>query len=575
MKILVADDSKTNLAIITSTLQRLGHVVIPVMSGEEAIEAYKKEMPDLIMLDVVMEGMNGYECAEKIRTINQDRDDWIPIIFLSASLDDISVARGIDAGGDDYITKPFSEVTLEAKIKAMQRISEMRRKLYDTTQELKILSSTDTLTGVYNRFQFEKSIKEKLATADRHNLKLAVIFLDLDNFKSINDNLGHHIGDMLIKGVADRLQTCLRADDFIARIGGDEFVLILMDNDNSIVETAETVSRKILEKLEEPFNLSGNIVKISCSIGIACYPYEDVTAETVIQSADIAMYHAKELGRNNYQFYTAALNRKYRKQLSLENELKFALHRNQLYITYQPIYHLVSRQIIGTEAVLRWKHNDFGIISPDIFIPIAEQNGLIIQMGAWALQQVCEQGAIWSKMHLHNFKLYFNLSLHQFLQDQFFQILKATLNDTHIPPGMLEFELAETSFMTFTDHLRHKIHELNTNGISIAINNFGSRHSSLSSLLSLPISTIKIDKEFLENIKLDVKNSIIVKALITLGNNLKMNVIAEGIEKEEQLQFLIINGCTQGQGMLLSKPQTAKRMTEMLKQENRGTITQN
>ncbi|MBV9575814.1 MAG: EAL domain-containing protein [Gammaproteobacteria bacterium] len=564
MKILVADDSKTNLALITSSLQRLGHQVIAAKNGKEAIEQFIKEPPDLIILDVVMEEMDGFECATRLREINSQ--EWIPIIFLSASVDDTSIAKGINAGGDDYITKPFSEITLEAKIKAMQRISEMRKKLFNTALELKVLSSTDTLTGTYNRFQFEKSIKEKLAAADRHGMMLAVMFIDLDHFKAVNDTFGHHIGDLLIKEAAARLKKCLRIDDFIARIGGDEFVLIIMNKDS--MRVAEKVAKKILAAISQTFELEKNIIRISASIGIACYPTPDTTHETIVQNADIAMYHAKELGRNNFQFYSTELSHRYRKQISLEHELKFALERKQFLITYQPIYNLLTKKIAGMEALLRWNHDEFGIISPNVFIPIAENTGLITQIGNWALEEVCKQGAIWCAMGYTDFKLFVNLSLHQFLQENIVEVIKNILQKTHFPASFLELELTETSLISYSDHLKRKLNELNTLGLTISIDDFGTRYSSLASLRSLPIATLKIDKDFLDNIEKDVKNSIIVRALIALGTNLHLNVIAEGIENDEQVQFLLLNGCFLGQGFFLSQPLSEEQMTALLKELN-------
>jgi two-component system cell cycle response regulator len=304
VKILVADDSRTNLALITSSLQKLGHEVTAATSGAEAISLFQQERPDLIILDVVMENMDGFECARQIRNI--DSDNWIPIIFLSASVDDNSIEKGINAGGDDYLTKPFSEITLAAKIKAMQRIAEMRNKLFTTTKELEVLSSTDTLTGVYNRFQFERTIKERIAEANRHDFKLAVLFVDIDHFKSVNDTFGHHIGDELLKEIANRLKGCLREEDFIARIGGDEFVVLLSIIDD--IKNAGETAQKIICALTPIYELQGNNLRITASIGVACYPQNGKTVEAFIRNADIAMYHAKELGRNNFQYYTEDLN---------------------------------------------------------------------------------------------------------------------------------------------------------------------------------------------------------------------------------------------------------------------------
>lgn len=300
MKILVADDSKTNLSLITASLQKLGHEVISAVHGPQAIEKFQLERPDLIILDVVMDGMNGFECAKKIRSISID--DWIPIIFLSGSVDNESIAKGIDAGGDDYLTKPFSEITLAAKIKAMQRISDMRKDLFEAKQNLTKLSSTDTLTGIYNRFQFNKVILEKIAHARRHDQIMAILFVDLDKFKFVNDTLGHHAGDLLLIEVSKRLQSCLRVDDFLARMGGDEFAVILSDIETR--DTAGIIAQKIIDVLAPFYNVGGKNINTGSSIGIACYPTDGLEQIELLKNADIAMYHAKKTGRNRYKYFS-------------------------------------------------------------------------------------------------------------------------------------------------------------------------------------------------------------------------------------------------------------------------------
>lgn len=299
MKILVADDSKTNLKLISAALKQLGHEVIAVDNGEQAIHSYQTNAPDLVILDVVMEGMNGFECAKRIRQMNVDA--WIPIIFLSGSVDDDSIAKGIDAGGDDYLTKPFSEIKIAAKIKAMQRIASMRQELINATQQLSRISSVDTLTGCYNRLQYNKIIKEKIAESKRQDHSFALLYLDLDKFKSINDNLGHPVGDQLLIQVTNRLKACLRVNDFLARMGGDEFAIILSQIKND--DTVRLVSQKIIDALAAPYELDDHVVHCSSSIGIVLYPKDGTDAESLAKNADVAMYHAKSIGRNAYQFY--------------------------------------------------------------------------------------------------------------------------------------------------------------------------------------------------------------------------------------------------------------------------------
>jgi diguanylate cyclase (GGDEF)-like protein len=306
VKILVADDSKTNLALISDSLNKLGHEVLPALNGEQAIDIYKMNRPDLILLDVVMDGIDGFECARRIRQINDT--DWIPIIFISASVDDESIARGIEAGGDDYLTKPFSNITLAAKIKAMQRISDMRQKLFENTLVLEALSRTDSLTGLNNRFQFDITIQEKINHAQHHGSMFAVLFLDLDHFKEINDTLGHQAGDLLLKNVSLRLKGCLRLSDFIARMGGDEFAIILSEINEA--ELATHVAHKIISELTNPYDLAGRNVIVSCSIGSCVYPTDGLSAEELMRNADTAMYYAKEAGRNNYKKYNKRLIKK-------------------------------------------------------------------------------------------------------------------------------------------------------------------------------------------------------------------------------------------------------------------------
>ncbi len=303
MKILVADDSRTNLALISDSLMKLGHEVLPAKNGEEAIEIFANTRPDLVLLDVVMDGIDGFECAKKIREISAD--DWIPIIFISASVDDESISRGINAGGDDYLTKPFSHMTLAAKIKAMQRIADMRQKLFETTQVLHILSTTDSLTGAFNRLQFDSVILEKLSYAKAFDSQFALLFLDLDHFKTINDTFGHQAGDQLLKNVATRLKEALSGHDFIARMGGDEFAVIL--DRLKADEDVDKVAKKIIDTLSTPYYLLGNPVIVSSSIGMSIFPQDGETHELLMRNADTAMYYAKALGRNNFQRYSAEL----------------------------------------------------------------------------------------------------------------------------------------------------------------------------------------------------------------------------------------------------------------------------
>lgn len=556
MKILVADDSATGLAILSASLQKLGHTVVSASNGQQAIELFVRERPDFVILDVLMQPMNGFACARKLREIHSE--NWIPIIFLSNSVDDNSIAQGVDAGGDDYLTKPFSEAILTAKIIAMQRITDMQKKLYEATCKLCALSSTDILTGIENRLRFNTVLRDKIEYAERNDIKFALILIDLDNFKSINDNLGLHTGDLLLKAVAHRLKISLQENDFIARLDGDEFAVIINQINNH--GNAECFSQKMSDILSKTYHLSNHDIQISCSIGIACYPMSGTTPETLIQCAEVAMYYAKESGRNNYQYYTKELQTKDKKQFYLETSLRSALSNNEIYMCYQPIFKLHPIKLVGMEALMRWKNPNLGLVLPEKFIPIAEEIGIITGLGEWALNSACEQAANWYHSGYKNFKLSVNISSHQFLSKNFINLLKKTIEKTSIPTKILELELTESTVMKTSIMIEKTIKEISDMKIGISLDDFGTGYSSLLHLKNLPISTLKIDRSFVMDSDKNPSDALILKAIISLGKILKLNLIAEGIENQEQLQFLIKNKCPQGQGFYLSKPLSAEEM---------------
>lgn len=562
MKILVADDSQSNLILLSVALKDLGHTVVAVTDSEQAIEEFKRSRPDLIILDVVMSGMSGFECARRIRAINTE--DWIPIIFLSTAFDDASIAEGIDAGGDDYLSKPFSKTRLAAKVKAMQRISDMRNKLYETSQQLAVLTATDTLSGIYNRFQFDKTLKEKIAEADKSNSMLALLFFDLDNFKSINDSFGHQVGDLLIKEIARRLKSSLRANDFVARIGGDEFAIILPDIENK--EVAGHLASKILEILTPDYYLENYKIRIGASIGIACYPFSGTTPDTIVKHADIAMYYAKELGRNNFQYYSEDLKSKYKMNVNLEHDLRFALEKKELYLTYQPIFELQTKEMVAVEALLCWEHPIYGMISPNVFIPIAEHSGLIADIGSWVFNTACEQAQQWALDKRKDFKVAINISTQQLVQSNFYNMIIETLANYNLSPSLIEIELTETSLMDYSVNFSQEtIQKFHEKGFSIAIDDFGTGYSSFLRLKNLKIDTLKIDQLFVRDILTNPNDAIIVDSIIDMSRNLGLKVVIEGIETEAQLEYLISKGCKYGQGYLLARSMKVDEMTSFLK----------
>lgn len=562
MKILVSDDSPTTLALLSASLKKLGHDVTATSSAEDAIKAYIKEKPDLVILDVVMQTMSGFECAKKIREI--ETTDWIPIIFLSSSVDDESIANGIDAGGDDYLTKPFSQVTLAAKIKAMQRISDMRKKLYDATCQLSLLSTTDTLTGLNNRLQFNNTLPEKISYAKRHDSLFALLFLDLDNFKFVNDHFGHHVGDLLLQEIAARLKECVREYDFIARLGGDEFAIII--NDIKSTEDAGNVAKNILDAIAHQYTLAHHTFNIGCSIGIACYPSAGLDHGTLVRNADSAMYHAKELGRNNYQYFTDELFAKQNMQMQIRDSLPFALEKNELVLLYDPIFELKTKTIIGMEALPRWNHPHFGEILPERFMPLAEELGINQSITTWALRTLCEQGGKWYSEGNTHFKVSFGISYRHLLRKDFPELIRTFLNESQLPPSFLELELQskETITMIYPGFLEHAINELSHMGIGIVIDDFGIGYSSLINLQKLPITCLKINKTFVADIATNTHAAMIVRSISALGRSLNLSVIAKGIDTQEQLQLLLENDCHLGQGAYLHEAVSTEEMSQLL-----------
>jgi diguanylate cyclase (GGDEF)-like protein len=558
MKILVATTDSAKLIMFDAALKKIGHSeLLSATNNFDAVHKSRLEKPDLVILDLGKDENAG--TAKQIREIYLG--DWIPIIFV-ANFEAEQIRKIIRAGGDDYLLNPLDDTVVLAKLSLMHKLHELRLKNEDSMRKFSILSAIDPLTGVLNRTQFDKSLQEKISYAQLHNLKFSVLSLDIDHFKMVNDNLGHHVGDLLLKSVATRIKKCLGIDDLVARIGSDEFSIIIGEID--FVENAEKVAQRIINGLMSSHTLANEEVHITCSIGIACYPVDGENPKTLMQNAEIAMSYAKELGRNNYQLFAQELYEKRKNTVNLEEALKFAVDREELFLTYQPIYDLKTRRLVGMEALVSWQHPNLGLISPNIFIPIAEENGLIDSIGKWTFRSAFAQGAKWYLAGYHDFKLAVNISPRHLLQKNLPALFSEIISKTQIPPHILEFELTESASMPpkIAETVLGDIHAL---GIGLSLDDFGTGYSSYIRLKHLPISTIKIDKVFIDNLTSSVKDAMIVKSMITLGKNLGIDVIAEGIETAMQAEMLLEFGCPKGQGFFLSKPLTVTQMTEALR----------
>ncbi|TRO83908.1 putative bifunctional diguanylate cyclase/phosphodiesterase [Desulfuromonas acetexigens] len=424
------------------------------------------------------------------------------------------------------------------------------------------LSLYDSLTGLPNRRMFAEQLAPILVQARKHSEIRAVLFLDLDRFKNINDSLGHAIGDLLLKAVATRLTRSLRHGDLIARLGGDEFMILLQGLTNK--QDAAKIAVKVLDSLRPPFKIQGHDLHVASSIGIAISPEDGDDVDTLLKNADTAMNRAKEMGRNNYQFFAVEMSDVSITRLGLENDLRKALERQELVLYYQPQYFMDSERINGVEALLRWNHPKRGMIPPGDFIPMAEETGLIVPIGSWVLRTACEQCMAWQHAGLAPIRVAVNLSARQFHQQDLPDVVAGILQETGIDPECLELEITESILMQNMETTVDQLVRLMSLGVKISIDDFGTGYSSLNYLKRFPLHALKIDRSFVKDIGEDSDDTSIVSAVIALAHTLSLEVVAEGVETEAQRQFLRDQNCDRYQGFLMSRPVPAERIREML-----------
>lgn len=420
----------------------------------------------------------------------------------------------------------------------------------------------DALTGLPNRLLLHDRLGQALARAGREGKQVAVMFLDLDRFKNINDTLGHEVGDALLEGVAQRLTTCLRDGDTIARWGGDEFTLVLPDLKWG--QDAVPAAEKVIEAISRPFVIGERELFVNVSIGITLYPSDEKSVEGLIKNADIAMYRAKEQGGNNYQFYRADMNARALERLALENSLRKALERQELLLYFQPQVDIVSGRVVGMEALVRWRHPDLGLVSPAQFIPLAEETGLIVPIGEWVLREACRQNKAWRDAGYAPLRMAVNLSARQFRQQNLVEITAAVLNESGLHPDGLELELTESYIMQNPETAITVLRDLKAMGVHLSIDDFGTGYSSLSYLKRFPIDTLKIDQSFVRDITTDPDDAAITSAIIAMAHTLKLEVVGEGVEAPEQLAFLKELGCDRMQGYFFSRPIPAEDIPRLL-----------
>ena len=425
---------------------------------------------------------------------------------------------------------------------------------------LRVVATHDPLTALPNRTLLHEHLSHALAKAQRYNRQLAVLFIDLDRFKNVNDTLGHEAGDLLLQIAAQRLSDCVRETDTMARQGGDEFV-VLMDELFDLGPVAG-VCQRILDAMARPFIVQGQEVLLTASIGISVYP-ED--GRTLLKNADIAMYRAKEKGKNNYQFYSTQFDTYSVERLSLESSLSRAVERNEFTLHYQPKVNIASGHITGMEALLRWQHPELGWISPARFIPLAEENGLILPIGAWVLKTACAQNQAWQRQGLRRLRVAVNLSARQFGVESLPRDIDAVLRESRLEARDLELEITESMVMSNPEQAVNMLRQLKDMGIHVAIDDFGTGYSSLAYLKRFPVDSVKVDRSFVEDLPGDLESAAIAQAIIAMAHSLRMNVVAEGVETEAQLRFLRGEGCDEIQGHHFSEARAAFEIPELMR----------
>ncbi len=552
-QVLVVDDDRSTRSALRYTLQRDGFQVEEAGDGVQALKMLKRMQPDVILMDAMMPVMDGFTACAKVQNLPNGRA--IPVLMITALDDNASVERAFAAGASDFIPKPIHFAVLSQRVR---RIIDANR----AEKRVRHLAYNDPLTGLPNRALFFDQLTRRVEQARQAAEAVAVLFLDLDRFKNVNDTLGHDVGDRLLVAVAQRIRNSVRNADCVARLGGDEFTVVLADVASPAA--AASAAQNICRALAAAFQIDGHDIFVAASIGISMYPHDGIDANTLLKHADTAMYRAKKT-KAGFQFFEASMEHSISERMRLENDLRRALQRDELEVFYQPQTHLESEQIVGAEALLRWHHPTRGMVSPLEFIPLAEETGLIDTIGAWVLRTACVQMQKWRQSGLPEMRIAVNLSVKQLLQSDFTLTVESVLQETGLPSHLLELEITESTLMEHAEDTLEALERLRGLGVRLAIDDFGTGYSSLAYLKRFPVDLVKIDRSFVRDVPHDADDAAIVKAIIALAHSLRLKVVAEGVETEAQLQFLNEQSCDMLQGFYLSKPLPADQFAHFIR----------
>ncbi len=548
-RILVVDDDRSIRLLLANAFRREDYEIQQAADGMQAIEICRRRMPDLILMDAIMPEMDGFDACQAIRDIPHGAD--IPVLMITGLEDEDSIVRAFSSGATDYISKPINFSVMKQRVARLIKANKAEK-------HVKRLAYHDPLTNLPNRANLMQHLRLVVDQAGVENCKFAILFLDLDRFKMINDTMGHDVGDSLLKAVSDRIRNCVRGQDFIARLGGDEFTIVLEKIQSA--KTAAKVAEKICHSLSQPFVFMRKKMFVTTSIGISIFPDNGGDVIDLIKHADSAMFKAKEK-RNHYCFYQTGMEAEIAERLEMERELRQAIERNELVLYYQPKIDFKSGALIGAEALVRWEHATEGTIGPNVFIPLAEESGLINRLSDWVLEQGVKQLKIWIGKG-YKLTLALNLSVKDLLAEELHGQLEKLMARNELPRDVLELEITESTLMNHPELMSTELVKIKELGISVAIDDFGSGYSSLNYLKRLPVDVLKIDRSFIQDIETDPNDSGIVASIITMAQTLNMTTVAEGVETEGQRKILNKLGCDSFQGYLIAKPQPADQFEQ-------------